>query len=191
MFCTFWLLRNFYSGDTHHANYAKQCLDHHFRYCAQCIWELKCFHTSQYCCLFYTFWLLRNFYSGDAHHANHGERCSDHHFWYCKSCVYQIYSVFKLFEIAVCFAYFGLYEISTPVMRTMLTMPNKVYIIIFNIPQTVYIRYTTFWNFSKLLFVLQLLAFMKFHVRWCAPFQLLWTLFKSSFLPLSHCVNQI
>ena len=37
-------------------------------------------------------------------------------------------------------------------MRTMLTMPNKVYIIIFNIPQTVYMRYTTFWNFSKLLF---------------------------------------
>ena len=37
-------------------------------------------------------------------------------------------------------------------MRTMLTMQNKVYIIIFNIPQTVYIRYTTFWNFSKLLF---------------------------------------
>ena len=37
-------------------------------------------------------------------------------------------------------------------MRTMLAMPNKVYIVIFNIPQTVYIRYTTFWNFSKLLF---------------------------------------
>ena len=58
----------------------------------------------------------------------------------------------KLFEIVVYFAHFGFYEISTPVMRTMLKMPKKVYIIIFNIPKTVYIRYTTFWNFSKLLF---------------------------------------
>ena len=138
------------------------------------------------------FWLLRNFYSGDAHHANHADRCSNHHFRYCASCVYQIYSVFKLFEIAVCFAYFGFYEISTPVMRTMLTMPNKVYIIIFNIPQTVYIRYTTYWNFSKLFFVLHVLAFTKFQLRWCAPFQLLWTLFKSSFLPLrSVCKSDL
>ena len=138
-----------------------------------------------------TFWLLRNFYSGDAHHAHNAKHKSRQHFQHSENCVYEIYSVFKLFEIAVCFAYFGFYEISTPVMRTMLTMPNKVYIIIFNHPQTVYIRYTTFLNFSKLLFVLQLLAFMKFQVRWCAPFQLLWTLFKSSFLPLRHCVNQI
>ena len=77
-------------------------------------------------------------------------------------------------------------------MRTMLTMPNKVYIIIFNIPQTVYIRYTTFWNFSKLLFVLHILAFTKFQLRWCAPFQLLWTLFKSSFLPFrSVCKSDL
>ena len=69
-------------------------------------------------------------------------------------------------------------------MRTMLTMPNVVYIIISNIPPTVYIRYTTFWNSSKLLFVLHILAFTKFQLRWYAPFQLLWTLFKSSFLPL-------
>ena len=77
-------------------------------------------------------------------------------------------------------------------MATMLTIPNKDYIIIFNIPQTVYIRYTTFWNFSKLLFVLHILAFTKFQLRWCAPFQLLWTLFKSSFLPLrSLCKSDL
>ena len=31
---------------------------------------------------------------------------------------------YKLFEIAVCFAHFGLFEISTPVMSNMLTMAN-------------------------------------------------------------------
>ena len=36
--------------------------------------------------------------------------------------VYKIYSVFKLFESAVCFAHFDFFEISTPVMRIMLTM---------------------------------------------------------------------
>ena len=133
---------------------------------------------------FGTFWLLRNFYSGDARHANYANNSLNHHFRYCANCVYQIYSVFQLFEIPVCFAHFGCYEISTPVMRTMLTMPNVVYIIISNIPPTVYIRYTTFWNSSELFFVLHILAFTKFQLRWYAPFQLLWTLFKSSFLPL-------
>ena len=37
-------------------------------------------------------------------------------------------------------------------MPTMLTMRKIVYIIISNIPQTGYIRFTAFWNFSKLLF---------------------------------------
>ena len=133
---------------------------------------------------FCTFWLLRNFYSGDARHANYAKHSLNHHFRYCANCVYQIYSVFQLFEIPVCFAHFGCYEISTPVMRTMLTMPNVVYMIISNIPPTVYIRYTTFLNSSKLLLVLHILAFTKFQLRWYATFQLLWTLFKSSFLPL-------
>ena len=184
-FSTFWLLPNFYSGDAHHANYAKNCLHHHFQHCANCLYEIfsvfKLFEIGVFFC---TFWLLRNFYSGDARHANYAKHSSNHHFRYCANCVYQIYSVFQLFEIAVCFAHFGCYEISTPVMRTMLTMPNVVYIIISNIPPTVYIRYTTFWNSSKLLFVLHILAFTKFQLRWYAPFQLLWTLFKSSFLPL-------
>ena len=40
--------------------------------------------------------------------------------------VYTIYSDFKVFEIAVCFAHFDFFEISTPVMRIMLTMENIV-----------------------------------------------------------------
>ena len=41
--------------------------------------------------------------------------------------VYIRFKVFlKLFEIAVCFAHFDFFEISTPVMRIMLTMANIV-----------------------------------------------------------------
>ena len=40
--------------------------------------------------------------------------------------VYKIYSVFKLFEFAVCFVHFDFFEITTPVMRIMLTMANIV-----------------------------------------------------------------
>ena len=38
----------------------------------------------------------------------------------------MIYSVLRLFEITVCFAHFGFYEISKVVMRIMLTMANIV-----------------------------------------------------------------
>ena len=55
------------------------------------------------------------------------------HSFHSSHCVNKIYSVFKPFEIAVCFGTFGFYEISTPVMRTMPTMPNIIYI---NIPNT-------------------------------------------------------
>ena len=152
LFWHIWLLRNFYSIDGHNANHGKQCLDHHFRYCAQCIWDLQFFRHFDIAVLFYTFWLLRNFYCGDAHHGNYAKQNLHQHFQHSLNCVDQIYSVLKLVEIAVCFAHFDFYEISTPVMATMVTMPNKVYIIIFNIPQTVYITYTTFCKFSKLLF---------------------------------------
>ena len=46
----------------------------------------------------------------------------------------------------------GFYELSTVVMRIMLTMANIVLIIISNIAHTVYIRFKAFWNFSKLQF---------------------------------------
>ena len=40
--------------------------------------------------------------------------------------VYMVYSVFKLFQIAVCIAHFDFFEISTALMRIMLTMANIV-----------------------------------------------------------------
>ena len=107
--------------------------------------------------------------------------------------MYKRFTVFSNVSILLFVLHiFGFYEISTRLMRTMVTMPNIVYIIISNFPPTVYTRYTAFWNFSKLLFVLHILAFTKFQLRWCAPFQLLWTLFKSSFLPLrSLCKSDL
>ena len=70
--------------------------------------------------------LLRKFYSTDAHHANHGKSSLNDHFWHGAHSVYKIYTLFKLFEIAVCSAHFDFFEISTPVMRIMLTMANLV-----------------------------------------------------------------
>ena len=112
--------------------------------------------------------LLRNFYSPDAHHANHGKQRVNHHFRHGADSVYKKYSDFKLFEIAVCFAHFDFFEISTLVMRMMLTMANIVFIIISDIAHTVYIRFTLFSNFSKLQFVLHVLTFSKFLFRWRA-----------------------
>ena len=135
LFCTFWLLWNFYSGDTHHSNYFELCLNHHFFNWAHCVYQIySVFKSFVIAVCFGTFWFLRNFYSGDAHHVNYGESCSIHHFFHLAHCVYQIYSVFKLFEFPVCFVHFGFYKISTPVMRTMLTMPNIIYINISNTP---------------------------------------------------------
>ena len=143
--------------------------------------DWKRFETFRNCNLFCTFLLLRYFNSGDAHHANHGKHSLDHYLQHCAHIVYQIYSVLKLFKITVCFTHFGFYEISTMVMRIMLTMANLVLIIISNIAHSVYIRLKAFWNFSKLLFVLQIFAFTKFLLWWLAPWKLWWTLFKSSF----------
>ena len=115
------------------------------------IW-FQWFETFRNCSLFCTFWLFRNFYSGDAHHANHGKHSLNHHFRRSAHSVYTIDSDFKLFEIAVCFAHFDFFEISTPVMRIMLTMAKIVSIIISDVARTVYIRLTVISNFSKLQF---------------------------------------
>ena len=56
----------------------------------------------------------------------------------------------------------GFYEISTVVMRIMLTMANIVLIIISNIAHTVHIRFKAFWNFSKLQFVFTFWLLRKF-----------------------------
>ena len=55
-----------------------------------------------------------------------GKHSLNHHFRHGAHSVYRIYSDFKLFEIAVCFAHFDYFEVSTPVMRIMLTMANIV-----------------------------------------------------------------
>ena len=73
----------------------------------------------------FTFWILRKFYCGDAHHAIYGKHSLNHHLQHCAHSVYQIYSVLKLFEITVFFKHFGFYEISTPVVRIMLTKAKK------------------------------------------------------------------
>ena len=67
--------------------------------------------------------------------------------------VYIKFTAFWSFsKLLFVFLHLGFYEISTLVMPTMLTMRKIVYIIISNIAQTGYIRFTAFWNFSKLLF---------------------------------------
>ena len=58
--------------------------------------------------------------------ASYGKHSLSHQFRHGAHSVYQIYSVFKLFEFAVCSAHFDFFEISTPVMRIMLTMANIV-----------------------------------------------------------------
>ena len=143
--------------------------------------RLILFYTFQICCLFWTICLLRSFHSNDAHHGNYGERCSNYHFRRSAHIVYHIYSVCKIFEIAVCFAHFGFYEGFTPMLRTMVTMVNVVQIIISDVEHTLYITFTVFAKLSKLHFVLHTLAFTKSLLRWCAPSQLWWTFFKSLF----------
>ena len=58
--------------------------------------------------------------------------------------VYIRLPVISKFEIAICFAHFDNFEISTPVMRIMLTMANIVYVIISDMAHRVYIRFTVF-----------------------------------------------
>ena len=133
-----------------------------------CIWDLQCLETFRNCCLFCTFWLIRNFYSGEAHHFSYSKNSLNDHFQHCAQCVYDIYSIWKVFEMAVCFANIGLLEIWTALILTMLAMVNVVQSIISDISHSVYLRFTFFWNFSKLLFVLHVLAYSKFLLRWGA-----------------------
>ena len=133
-----------------------------------CIWDLQYFETFRNCCLFCTFWHIRNLYCGEAHHANYTKHSLNHHFQHCAHCVYEIYGIFKVFEIAICFAHIGLFEIWTALILTMLAMVNVVQIIISDIAHSVYLRFTVFWNFSKLRFVLHILAYSKFLKRWGA-----------------------
>ena len=51
--------------------------------------------------------------------------------------------------MAVCFAHIGLFEIWTALILTMLAMVYVVQIIISDIAHSVYLRFTSFLNFSK------------------------------------------
>ena len=133
-----------------------------------CIWDLQCLETFRNCCLFCTFWHIRNFYCGEAHHANYTKHSLNLHFQHCAHCAYHIYSICKVFEMAVCFKHIGLFEIWTALILTMLGMVNVVQIIISDIANSVYLRLTVFWNFSKLVFVLHILAYSQSLLRWGA-----------------------
>ena len=113
------------------------------------MWDLRYLKSFRNSCWFWTFWHIRNFYSGDAHHAHYGKRSFDHHFQHYAHCAYEIYGICKVFEMAVCFSHFGLFEIATPLRSMMLTMANVVLIIISNITHTVHMRFTVFAKFSK------------------------------------------
>ena len=104
-----------------------------------CLWDLQYFQSFRNSCLSCTFWLIRNMNCADSDHANYGKNSLNHHFQHCAHCAYDIYTIFKVCKIAVCFAHYGLFEISTPVMSNMLTMANIVWMITANIAHTVYI----------------------------------------------------
>ena len=162
LFCTYWLIRNLNCAHSHHASYGECCSNHQFQTLRTvCIWDLQCFETFRNCCLFCTFWHIRNLCCGEAYHANYTKHSLNHHFQHCAHCVYEIYSIFKVFEIPVCFAHFVVFEFWTP-----LAMVNVVQIIISNIAHSVYMRFTVFSKFSTLLFVLHILAYSKFLLRW-------------------------
>ena len=127
LFCTFWLIRNFYSGEAHHVNYRKHSLNDHFQHCAHCVYDIysicKVFEMAV---CFARIGLFEIWTALILTMLAHGERCSNHHFRHCSQCVSEIYSVLKLFEIAVCFAHFGTFEISTAVRWIMLTIANSL-----------------------------------------------------------------
>ena len=90
-----------------------------------CIWHLQYLQSFRNGCLFCTYWHIRNLNCAHSHQISYGERCSNHHFRHCAQCVSETYSVLKLFEIAVCFAHFGIFEISSAVRGIMLTNYTK------------------------------------------------------------------
>ena len=210
LFCTFWLFRNYYSGEAHHVNYGKHSSNHHFRHGAHSVYRiysvLKLFNFAVCSAHFDLFEIttpmmrlmsamanIVQIIISDMGHivyirftvfSNFSnlefvlqiltfsklllQWCLNHHFRQGTHSVYGIYSVLKLFEISVCSAPFDFFEITTPVMRIILTMSHIVQIIISDMAHTVYIRLAVFWNFSKLLFVLHALTFSKLLHHWCA-----------------------
>ena len=104
LFSTFGLIPEFCSGGAPQANYGKHSLNPHFQHCAHCVYDIvQYLQPFRNLCLFCTFWHIRNFYFGVSHHANYSKHSLNHHFLHCAHFVYQIYSVLKVFEIAVWF----------------------------------------------------------------------------------------
>ena len=134
-----------YCGDAHRATYGKHSLHHYFRHGAHCVYHtytvLRLFEIAV---CFQHLYLFRNLYCGDAHRANYDKQSLNNYFRNGAHCAQHILSVLKLFEIAVCFAHFRFFEIFTAGMRTVLTMANRVKIIISNMAHTVYIAFTVF-----------------------------------------------
>ena len=77
-------------------------------------------------------------------------------------CIWDL-QCFQTFRNCSFSAPLGFYEISTVVMRIMLTMANIVLIMISNIAHTVPIRFKALWNFSELQFVFTFWVLRKFY----------------------------
>ena len=164
LFCTYWHIRNLNCAHSHQASYGERCSNHHFRHFAQCVSEtysvLKLFEIAV-CFAHFGIFEISSAVRGIML-TNYTKNSLNLHFQHCAYCVYDIYSICKAFEMAVCFAHISLFEIWTP-----LAMVNVVQIIISNIAHSVYMRFTVFSKFSKLLFVLHNLADSKFlHRSW-------------------------
>ena len=156
-----------------------------------CIWDLQCFQSFRNCCLFCTFWLIRNFHSGHEQHVNYSKHSLNDHYQHSAHRVYDIYCICKVFEMAVCFAHIGLSEIWTALILTMLAMVNVVQIIISDIAHSVYLRFTVFWNFSKLLFVLQFWHIRNFYCGEAHHANYTKHSLNHHFQHCAHCVYEI
>ena len=75
---------------------------------------------------FLHFLFFRNLYCGYAQGDNYGKPNLNHYFRHGAHCVYRIYSDLKLFELEVCLPHYIAFEICTAVMRTVLTVANRV-----------------------------------------------------------------
>ena len=126
-FCRFWLFRHFFCGDVPHGNYGKHILNHHFQHCAHSVYEIwsvfKYLEIAAYLAQSGFYEISTPLMRTMLPMVNVDQIMISEH---CAHCVYEIYIVFKPFEIAVCSAHFEFLEISTPVMRIMLTMANIV-----------------------------------------------------------------
>ena len=76
--------------------------------------------------VFHIFLFFRNFYCGYAQRDNYDKQSLNLDFRHGAHCVYHIYSVLKLFELEVCLQHYIVFEICPAMMRTVLTMANRV-----------------------------------------------------------------